>query len=337
MVSKKEEFLKKLKKGKGYLVTGILIIVITVLFILIYYMGVLDDKKNVLALPEVTETYKYASVDVSIMTDYFATNDYSGVEHKTYFVFDKERMYIVDINDDYREQLNAVFDYSYDEDENATPAEAVTLKGITKTIPDDLKKIAIDSYNDIFKPETKLTELNFDKYFKGIYLDTYEDPTSDMAGLFIVAGMMVFIGGVFVFTYVKMQKTTKKAIASLEGKWDSLLNELDSDQTLYYKAAKLYLTKNYLVSYQNGLEIFHYNDIVWIYPHDYRYNGVLAQKSIYAVTKNAKASRIAIVSANKKNKKLFEELYSTIENHIPNVLSGYTKENQAKARELFQK
>ena len=77
--------------------------------------------------------------------------------------------------------------------------------------------------------------------------------------------------------------------------------------------------------------------IVWIYPHEYRYNGSLSQKSIFVVTKNSKAHKLATVSASKKNLVMFDELYNTFLNRMPNVLSGYTKENKEKAKELYQK
>ena len=39
----------------------------------------------------------------------------------------------------------------------------------------------------------------------------------------------------------------------------------------------------------------------------------------------------------KKNLVMFDELYNTFLNRMPNVLSGYTKENKEKAKELYQK
>ena len=91
-------------------------------------------------LSEVTKAEEYASVDVQIMTDYFAKNDYAGIEHKTYIVWDNQEkpyMYIVDLNDKTREALNSIYDYSYAEEEMDAP-ETVTIKGMTKTIPSDL-------------------------------------------------------------------------------------------------------------------------------------------------------------------------------------------------------
>lgn len=92
-----------------------------------------------------------------------------------------------------------------------------------------------------------------------------------------------------------------------------------------------------MVSFMSGLEVYDYNDIVWVYPHEYRYNGSLSQKSLMIVTKNGKAHKLATVSASKKNLTLFDEMYDTFLNRVPNALSGYTKENKEKAKEMYVK
>ena len=99
----------------------------------------------------------------------------------------------------------------------------------------------------------------------------------------------------------------------------------------------MYITKNYLISYAAGLELYDYKDIVWIYPHEYRYNGSLSQKSMMIVLKDSKTKKLATVSASKKNLNMFDEMYESLLNKMPDVLSGYTKENKEKAKQLYQK
>lgn len=334
-MEKSVEFLKNIRKGKGFLITGIIILFLFLGFVMMMFFAYQSDMKNPAYLVDVTEEGKYAKVSASMMTDYFATNDYTGHEHKSYFVFDKKYMYIVDIDDKTRNHLNAIYDYSYDEREDAISPDPVEIKGMTKKIPADLKQIAIHSYNEIFG-ETILNASNFSTYFGDVYLDTYESPMTNFTYILVCCLPFIIVGALFLFSYFKVTNTTKKNKLKYNDTWDKILKEVD-DTELYYKKTKLYLTKSYIISYQNGLEIFEYQDVVWIYPHEYRYNGALIQKSIFIVTKNGKAHKLVTLSTSKKSKVLFDELYETLMNKMPDVLKGYTKENRVSAKELYQK
>lgn len=334
----KEEFLKNIKDNKITLIVGILFLITSLVSAIMVYFEKNKEMDNVKPLSEVTKAEEYASVDVQIMTDYFAKNDYAGIEHKTYIVWDNQEkpyMYIVDLNDKTREALNSIYDYSYAEEEMDAP-ETVTIKGMTKTIPSDLKKIAINAYNELYG-EKLMTTSNFSDYFGVVYLDTFESPMNNLMTDLIICLPSLIIGAIVLILYFRKSYVTKKCIQKLEGKWEDILREMDSSDNFYFKKAKLYVTSNYVVSCVGGLEVYPHSDIVWIYPHEYRYNGSLSQKSIMIVTKNGKAHKLATVSASKKNLTTFDEMYDTLMNRMPNVLSGYTKENKDKAKELYQK
>lgn len=332
----KEEFLKNIKSNKITLIIGILFLLSSIASGIMVYYNKDKEMKDVKALVDVKKEDVYASVDVQVMTDYFATNDYAGIEHKTYFVWDNEYLYIVDLNDKTREALNSIYDYSYAEEKQEEKPSPITIKGMTKTIPSDLKKIAIDAYNKLYD-EKILTTTNFSDYLGVVYLDTFESPMTDLTTELIVCLPSLIIGAIILFVYFRKDIVTKKCIEKLEGKWEEVLQEMDASDNFYFKKAKAYITRNYVVSYAGGLEVYPHNDIVWIYPHEYRYNGNLSQKSIMMVTKNGKAHKLATVSASKKNLNTFDEMYDTLMNRMPNVLSGYTKENKEKAKELYQK
>ncbi len=335
-MEKREEFLKNIKNKKITLIIGIILILISLASAGLVYYNKTKEMQDVAALVDVKEEEVYASVDVKLMTDYFATNDYAGIEHKTYFVWDDKYLYIVDLNDKTREELNAIYEYSYREGEEEQEPSPVTIKGLTKTIPSDLKKIAISAYNELYG-ETIINTTNFSDYLGVVYLDTYESPMTDLTTELIICLPSLIIGIIVLCVYFRRNSTTKKCIQKLEGKWEDVLNEMDASDTFYFKKAKVYITRNYIVSYMNGLEVYNHQDIVWVYPHEYRYNGSLSQKSIHIVTKDSKTHKLATVSASKKNLILFDEMYDTLINRLPNALSGYTKENKEKAKELYQK
>ena len=57
-----------------------------------------------------------------------------------------------------------------------------SLEGITENIPDELRKIIIDSYNK-GEEEAFLTEENFESYFGAVLLDTTKGPYDTYEGI----------------------------------------------------------------------------------------------------------------------------------------------------------
>lgn len=331
------EFEKTIEKGKGYLIAAIIFFLIPLVVAGGMYFYNKNGMKNPAKLIDVTEEDVYASVKASMMTDYFATNDDNGVTHKTYFVLDEDNiMYIVDIDSESRERLQKIYDYTYNYDEDLEAPESVELKGMTKEIPSDLKKIAIEAYNQLMG-EDYLNTTNFYDNLGAVYLDTHESPMSNLASVIVIALPFGVIGLIFIITYFVNSSKTKKTKQKYADNWDKIIDEINNSDTLYYKSTRLYLTRNYLISCQNGLEIYDYNDIVWIYPHEYRHNGIVTQRSVYVVTRNSKVHNMATLGTSKKNKILFEEIYNTLSNKMPDILKGYTRENIKAAKELYQK
>lgn len=332
-MEKRSEFEKSLKTGKW-----LLIVIAFLLCSALVTCGssfFLEKEKEPISLVD-AKVGDYSYVDVKIMSDYFATNDYTGKEHKTYFVWDEKYIYIVDLNDESREKLNEIYDYSYNSKEEENIPDSVRIIGTAKTIPSDMREITINQYNKMFGSE-KLTSANFQDYLGTVYLDTYEKPMDEPLISCMAAIPQLFVALILFIIFYSTRRRTKKNITRLGDEWDSVLQEVDSSDCIHYKKAKIYLTRSYLISYQNGLEVFNYENIVWVYPHEYRYNGRVNQKSMFIVLKNSKARKLATVNASKKNLIMFDEMYESFLNRVPNVLSGYTKENKEKAKELYIK
>lgn len=334
-MDKKAEFLKNIKKSKNILITGIALLVISIFLGSLFLYAKEKEMKKIMPLAEVKQENVYTYVNVSAMTNHFATNDYSGMERKTYFIRDDQYLYIADLDEKTVENLKEIYDYSYAEDGREAP-KPVTIKGVTKTIPMDLKEYAIEAYNELYK-EDILNSTNFSDYLGLVYLDTYESPMDNLIVDLIICLPPFLIGSFLIFIYFYKNRIIDKIILNLENKWSRILNEMESLETIHFKKAKLYLTRNFAVSYASNLEVYNYEDILWIYPHEYRYNGVLAQKCLFAVTKDSKAHKLATVNPGKKNMILFDEIYGALLKSKPKVLSGYTSENKRKAEELYTK
>lgn len=111
---------------------------------------------------------------------------------------------------------------------------------------------------------------------------------------------------------------------------------LDKDETIYYKKLKLYLTENYVVSLINGIDIFSYNDIIWMYPFLTKQYGKTTSKSIIIRTKDKTKYQIAYINnLSKKEKESYENAINFIYNKNNQMILGFSEENKQQAKDLY--
>lgn len=339
-MDKEKEFMKNIQAKKGFLIGGILIIVLCLIGEVYAFYNAKKIEKSPVTMVEShsKDLGTYACIEVTSMTDYFATYSEDNKEkEKFYFLFDENYVYIANLDQKSFDKLKTIYDYSYrDEDPEMKEPKPVKVCGNTKTIPDDLKKLAIDNYNAII-PNSELTSSNFTSYFGIYYMNTADTPMGNMVYTTIMVGIFAFVGALLVLAHNKRTKLTKSTMNVYEQKLEMIKSEAISEDALYNKKAKMYLTKNYIISYANGFEIIDYKNVVWVYPHELRRNGFVSQKSIYVVTSDAKAHVIATLPAGKKDRLMFDEIYNTLLLKVPDALKGYTKENIASVKELYKK
>lgn len=334
------EFFKKLKGKKTRLIIGLIIIIVCLMAEVLLYMKKDNDIKSAKSLIEVEmdnggSAEKYSYIDVKLMSDYFATYTYDESVEYLYFVWDDKYTYVASLSTAERQKLNDIYEYTYNSNENTPKPKSVRIYGYTKLIPEDLKKITADSYNELYGV-TEYTEANITNYVGIYYLDTESTPTGNFITYSIIIGIISLIGFYQIYAYFRNKKKMTKIMNTYSLELDKIKSEMDNGDTLYSKKAKIYLTKNYIVSLVNGFEIYKYKDIRWIYPHENRYNGILANISIMIVTKDSKTHTIANINYNKKNGIKFDEIYATLRNRVPDALQGYTSENIEKNKNYMQ-
>ena len=90
-----------------------------------------------------------------------------------------------------------------------------------------------------------------------------------------------------------------------------------------YQKMKLYLTKDYIVDLSQGLTILKYDEIVWAYPYEYRYNGLLVNKNVKVVDNKNQAYDIANTRYIKKDKeKVIDEVLEKLKRKNKNITIG---------------
>jgi len=129
-------------------------------------LGLYEKNKNVnfvhmndLIKLENGNVNKNSFIDIKYNPFEFALYDKSF--SKYYIVQDEEYMYIAYISDDLLKEINS----------KDLENESYRITGHTKVITEDIKKLAIEVYNETVNVEA-INYDNFDSYFGSIYLDT---------------------------------------------------------------------------------------------------------------------------------------------------------------------
>lgn len=340
-MDKRVELSKLTKKGKLGLVFGIILFVIGIGIALFGYSEYKDVKDNPVDFYHGKEE-DYSKIDVELMTEYFATDDADNPMEKVYFVLDSENMYIANIDDKTMEKLKDIMEYSYDESGEMEAPSVVTIYGTLTKIPEDLKKLAVSSYNDIYgyKPtdDYYLSYSDFNKYFGYYYLDTNVGPMNDdLPYILIMAGMFVILGGISIFAFIKNKINSKKCLEVYREDIDKIEAEINSNTAVDYSKYKYYLTEHYLITFGSGLKVINYKDIVWIYAKEVSYRGSVT-KTIFVVTNDSKVHTVCALNLNKNTRDLMDEMYQEILMHLPKeALDGFSSENRLKVKELYTK
>lgn len=322
--------LKSLLKKKTALIVGIVFLLIATLECSLGYLFFKKEADNPVNFLEVQEEDIYGKIDVGLMTECFATYDAGEYTEKVYFVWDEDmNMYIADIDDETLKDMDALLKYSYDENEEFPGA--VTIKGTSTLIPNDLKKIAIDSYNEMYG-EKFLNYDNFADYLGSYYLDVNVSPLNDnMPVLLVFFVFFGVLGLIMIIGFFLNQKRSKKVMEKYALDLEKIESELNKETAIFYKKQKLYLTDNYIVSYTGCLQIIAYKEVVCLYPRVFNYRGSIT-KYIYVVTNDKKRYVVCSVSINRKTKLIFDDIYQKLLEKMPDVLNE--KEYNAKEKEM---
>lgn len=336
MEEKKLSLEMLMKKGKGVLIVGIIIILMGITSLIssyFYYNNQIKDAEEFTPLS--TSGGEYGTIEVAYILDYFAEND--TTKEKVYLVFDDEdRMFLAAIDDETMKSLQDLYDYAYGEEEIDYPG-SVTIFGKASSITTSLKNLAIDYYNEVFDTDF-LTSGNFSTYAGNYYLDTNSTPLTDnMPMVYIVTGIFVIVGICCIIGFFNNRRSSNKYLAKYEANLDKINQELNGSSAMAYEKFKVYITNNYIITYSAGLQIIDYKDIVWLYPADRSYRGSVT-RTIYVVTKDSKMHTVCVSGVDKKRKIILDEIYEGIFAKLPKkALAGYTDENRSKVKELYEK
>ena len=326
---KSEQIKKIVKKAKTNLVIWTVVAICSMAILALSFF--MNDFRKGAVFNEVLDNdpkeNKFVEASVNLQPIVFAhyPTDNSG---KFYFMWDDKYIYIAFLSE------KALKEYDV-EDIAENPK---VLKGITKKIPSDIKKLALKSYNEFVDEDKQISSADFETYFGTLYIDETEvDPLQ--VGLMLVGIIGWFVGFVMVLALVIGYFRLKKQIKKMDDNvWEEINKELEEEESFYYKNAKLALTKHYIVDFSIGLKVIKYSDILWMYRYELRQNGIKSQMSIMLYLNSDKKRHViaALPGYTKKSKEVNREIMDAIMNKNKKMLVGYTKENRDIMKEEYQ-
>ena len=320
--------LQKMTKPRRFILIIGIIIVIFGLFgggILSYFISQ-EEPTN---LSEVTEEGVFFFFVVELVTSYFATLTTDSSLEKYYFVMEDGYTYIAKIDDDTFASLKENHDYNYSTDPDAVAPESVTIVGESELIPDEIKNFAIEYFRD--SEGLDITEENFNNLIYPYLIDTYVTKTDTIIDIAIAFGVITVVGLILIMVYMNRHTKTKKSISKYQNSLKIIEEELESSTTIHNEICKVYLTENYLISYNDGLKIIELAEISWLYPYENRHNGVVTNRSICIYTRDKQKHMIGNINNWGKNKDAaYNKLYQLLLEKTPDALHGYSKENKEK-------
>lgn len=323
----KKKFLNLTKPNKTFYIAHILVAVVIVL---LFGYSMYLSNRNLPEPQQVSANIKsgdYVTFDIGLLTDYFATYEKNSYKEKYYFVSDGQYLMIMKLKDADFRKLSDIYRYTYGETE--VEPEKVTMTGVAKKIPSELKKLAIESYNELF-PDSTITASNFDTYFTTCYIEANAKPNEEDS---IWLNVLCFFGIIYLITMFIMQLTyhlkNKSTLNKIHkaGEFETLLNNFESPDKIVYDNQDFMLLPNYLLDYHRTLKIIKYSDIVWFYEHTLRVNGMESTKNIMIMNRLRKLISVCDKNTIGKNYDIFKLIFSELYKKCPNALIGYSNEN----------
>lgn len=340
MEIKGDKILKKMKKIPLWTWICYIICIITIILAIFSI-----DNKEQNQIPEAidltnnggidTEENKYAYLDIQGLSDEVAIygnedNKNDSTNDRYYIAINGGYLYVVDLNFETIDKLKEIHEYTYSTDENAVVPEKVKIYGMTEKIPNELKQILIDFYNEGLEEENKISLENFEEHFGSVLLNTRRMPIdTNREDAFIILAVFGIVG-IFIAQIVLIISKNKiqKYINKNEYK-EELIRQLDNCVEEKHYKDKIIFTKDFFVDVKgsNGA-IFKYSDIKWVHIHNIKYYGVMTVSSSIIVHLRDGKTQMKCVQINGKSTEEFLDIFNKICEKVPvDCLKGYTKEN----------
>ena len=324
---KEEEYQKLFKLSKKYLISFIITLFLSIIFLYIANISATKEKPiptdyHYLIGNNKEEEGDYIKVTASTIPYLFASED---DEYNYYIIFDENNyMYIARLTDKTYKLLKNKYD--------AQEEISYEIKGYIYNTKEDLKELAIDAYNKNTETNT-INKDNFSSYFGNTYVDETITPSTTMEAILTTLGILSIIFNIIIIIYAIVALVNNKKTIKKYGK-ETLEYELAKSTTKAYKKANIYLTDKYIISTLYGLKVYSYEDFIWIYNQKRSYNFISIGIYLLGLTNKKRTHQLAYRYHDEQE---LINIMSEISSKSDKIMTGYTKENIQKFKELTKK
>ncbi len=322
---------KEIKKYNIFLIITTILLITSLTFIGIYFLELNKDHKNSIYLNTIiidmdNQTGLTANLKVAQIPYSFAK--YSDDPNNAYYIItDNEFYYIAYMsNSDYK-KLN----------HESIKNKPITIYGKTVYTKEEIRNLALETYNEGLNEEDKISKDDFNDYFGGVYIDITNN--ANTYNFFLTIGITFLICSFITFIiFIIFKIKSNKLLKSINDKdFNKITKELNEKEAIYYKKGHLILSKNYLITFIKSIKIINYKDIVWIYESAIRQVAFTIVRTISILTTEGKTINIAeITGMNKKNEQIISDIITNVSNKNKNILTGYSTANKKKAKETIK-
>ena len=304
-MKKDRELLSTLKVNKKTLIIGIFIIIVSLIGGIILYLLVTKD--DAISMRDADHLEMYAQIEGEI-SSVFATSNNDGKLEKYYLINNNDFYYIIKSIEDMTG--NIIF-------------------GKTKEIPNEIKEYATLYLKEI---GVDINDNNFSNYVSNYLLDSTYNKSDELLKIMLMFGMFILIGVIFIIYYLYLLLRRKSFLNKNKIALKEIQRELKEGNLIHNNICKIYLSDNYLLSYDRNIWLCNLENIIWIYPFERRQHGIPTMKSVCIVDKKGNCNMIGIIKCKKnKSQKFYDQFYNDLMKKSPNALHGYSKTNKEKA------
>jgi len=243
-----------------------------------------------------------------------------------YIVKDNARSYIVYMNEEDFYHLDR-----YDITETA-----IRIEGVTVPMKEEIKELAIDTYNKGLTEEEKITSANFERYFAPVTFNmTIGDEILAPIPFFLFILLLsiglieFFTNAIYLILFIVSLKKLKNNLSN------DLEKEMENAKLYAYKNVSLYLTEHYIINFNGRFKVIRYEDILWMYKYEQRVENVIKTQSIKLFVNDRHTYKLAKAGrTSDKQKEVHNEIWQTIIGKNNKILLGYTDENRKTMQEV---
>ena len=147
--------------------------------------------------------------------------------------------------------------------------------------------------------------------------------------IYLFCGLILLFGFAFLFRAyndLKHCNNTLNRLSDIE--IDRIQGELNSPTTIYHKMINTYLTKNYIVSYGEVIDIIKYDDVLMAYRFKHKRNLSTLYTCIKVWTRSSKKELMIAKQSDSplEAEKLHEEVLDAILQKNPQAIVGYNQD-----------